>query len=155
MKEKDRGPGVKIPPPLLLLLCVLTGYGAHYFLPKYFVSENIRYPVGILLTVLGFLIPTLCLFKFKKAKTNVEPWRPANKLIIEGIYNYSRNPIYVGLLIVGLGISVLVNSLWMLLILIPFIFLLHILVIQKEEAYLESRFGDEYLDYKKKVRRWI
>lgn len=148
-------PNVKIPPPLLLLLCLLGGYGVHYFFPQNYMPNFLRYPLGILFTVLGFLIPSLCLIKFKKAETNVEPWKPANKLLIEGFYKFSRNPIYVGLLMVGVGISVLVNSLWMLLILIPFVFLLHILVIQKEEVYLESRFGNDYLEYKKQVRRWI
>ena len=154
-KEKDRGPGVKIPPPLLLLTFILLGYGVQYFWPQTFLPEFLRFPLGFVFIFLGFIIPTLCLLKFKEEKTNVEPWKPARKLITNGIYQYTRNPIYLGLLIIGMGISITINSLWMILSLLPFIFLLHVLVIQKEENYLEKTFRNEYLEYKNKVRRWL
>ena len=93
--------------------------------------------------------------EFFKAKTTLRPDRGANALIRSGPFAYSRNPLYLAVMIVILGVGVWVNSLWILGMLIPLFFVMSRAVIAPEEAYLESRFGQEYLDYKKSVRRWL
>ena len=73
----------------------------------------------------------------------------------DGIYRFSRNPMYVSLAVVYLGIACWVNSLWVLLLVVPVLVVVDQGIIKREEQYLKHKFGDEYLRYKSEVRRWI
>ena len=90
-----------------------------------------------------------------KAETNIEPWKPTTAILSDGIYGISRNPVYVAMVFIYLGVVFLFNSLWILPPLILVLLVMHYGVILREEKYLEQKFGEEYLNYKEKVRRWI
>lgn len=94
-------------------------------------------------------------FLFRKHQTSIKPWEPTLKLIQEGPYRFSRNPIYVSFLVMSLGIIFLVNNAWALILLVPAFFFLDRYVIRKEEAYLTRKFGQSYTDFMKETRRWL
>ena len=104
---------------------------------------------------LGFAIIALSFREFAKARTSVRPDRAANALIWTGPFRYSRNPLYLAVSFLIVGIGVWVNSLWILVMLIPLFLVMSRAVIAHEERYLEHKFGQEYLDYKKSARRWL
>ena len=92
---------------------------------------------------------------FKKAETNITPWEPTTTIITSRMYSYSRNPIYLAFNFVPIGLGIFFNNLWVLVSFIPAAIMLFFIAIKKEERYLEEKFGDEYLEYKKNVRRWL
>jgi protein-S-isoprenylcysteine O-methyltransferase Ste14 len=92
---------------------------------------------------------------FLRARTTVFPHRPANKLVIQGPYRFTRNPMYVGMACLYSGVSILLEWWWALILLPGVLFLLQRNVIYREEAYLHRRFGAEYDHYREGVRRWI
>lgn len=148
-------PGVKFPPPFILIIAILIGFGLNFFLPFKILSDDLRFPLCFGSIIFGLSLILTCAFNFKKEKTNIEPWKTTHKLVTSGIYRFSRNPIYLGLTIIGVGVSFGINSLTVLLSIVPFIYLINKFVIKKEEVYLEGKFKDEYKNYKSKVRRWI
>ncbi len=91
----------------------------------------------------------------QKAQTNIEPWKPTNAIISDGIYSYSRNPIYVSLILIYLGVASIFNAVWLLPPLALVLIAMQYGVILREERYLKTKFGDEYSGYMKNVRRWI
>ena len=146
---------VKFPPPLIALLSILFGTLLNWFWPAPIIPESLRWPLGALFILVGAGILVSCSRLFKKARTNIAPSKTTSHIVTTGIYGLSRNPIYLSFVIVGVGIAVAVNSLWIVFMQIPVVFLVRKFVIAKEEHYLESKFGDEYRNYKLKVRRWI
>jgi protein-S-isoprenylcysteine O-methyltransferase Ste14 len=157
MTEKDK-PNVIAPPPLIFLSGLLLGGIVQWYYPFYiFSAEYLIYSIiaGILLAVSGFGIILTAHLKMKKAQTNIEPWKPTNSIISDGIYSYSRNPIYVAMALIYTGTAFLFNSVWFLPLLVLVLLIVHFCVILREEKYLERKFGDEYLNYKNRVRRWL
>ena len=146
---------VRFPPPLILLSFVLLGAGLNWIYPMPFVPDALRWIVGGFLILMGIAIILYCARLFKKKGTNIEPWKKTSRIITSGVYRSSRNPIYLSFVIIGIGIAFAVNSIWILAVMIPLIFIISQFVIAKEERYLETKFGEEYLSYKNKVRRWL
>lgn len=155
MSQKDRGPGVKIPPPVIYLFFALVGYGIESVRPAGLFGLSEVPFLAYALILAGLLIAITAALHFWRAKTHIEPWQPASQLITCGIFSYSRNPIYLAFILVTLGAGLLLNSLWITLSVIPATLCLYQWVIRKEEHYLEQRFGDTYLQYKQSVRRWF
>jgi len=155
MDAKPDNPRTRVPPPLFVLVFVLIGLGLQWVHPLYFVPGHLRLILSILLIGGGLAVTISCAVKFKRAKTGIKPWEATTRIIATGLYRFSRNPIYCGFILVGLGIAFAVNNLWIALLQIPLIFALDKFIIQKEEIYLEEKFGEEYRAYKKKVRRWV
>jgi len=92
---------------------------------------------------------------FKNVETNIEPWKPTTTIISTGIYSHSRNPIYVAFCLILIGAGIFLDSWWVLISVMPSAVLVYYLAIRKEEAYLEKKFGEEYLLYQNEVRRWL
>ena len=154
-KEQDtKGAGVKFPPPLVFILLMLVGYALHQVWPVR-VAEHGLIIAGSLLVILGFATVMIANQTFKRAQTNIEPWKPTSAIVSNGIFGYSRNPIYVAFCLVTLGVGLLINSLLVMLSFIPAIAIVYHIAIKKEEHYLEEKFGDEYRQYKASVRRWL
>jgi protein-S-isoprenylcysteine O-methyltransferase Ste14 len=105
--------------------------------------------------VIALLIVAIAVFHFRQAKTHLEPWKPTSSIIQQGVYRYSRNPIYLAYCIATLGVGMILNSWWVIGAILPLVYLLQHFVIALEETYLQQKFGDEYLAYQKTVRRWI
>lgn len=146
---------VRFPPPLILLSCVLLGAALNWFYPAPFVPELLRWVVGGFLIFFGIAVILYCAGMFKKKGTNIEPWKKTSQIITSGVYRFSRNPIYLSFVIIGIGIGFAVNSIWIILMMIPLVLIISRFVIAKEERYLEAKFGKLYLSYKHKIRRWI
>ena len=93
--------------------------------------------------------------RFVAAGTNIPPNLPTTALVVDGIYGWTRNPLYLGATLVYLGLSVAAGSLWAIVLLAPLLWVINVGVIAREERYLERKFGDAYRAYKGRVRRWI
>lgn len=151
MMSKTKGPI----PPVILLVTILCEIGLHYWLP---ITRLIQAPwnwFGVVIIVLGVLIIVMPATAFARADTTIKPFQDSSKLVVSGLYRYTRNPMYVGMVIILLGIAVLLGDLSPFLMPILFVPVLNTRVIRHEEQMLEERFGDEYRDLKKTVRRWI
>jgi protein-S-isoprenylcysteine O-methyltransferase Ste14 len=107
------------------------------------------------LILFGLGLIGYCARQFKRAQTCIEPWRATSSIITNGPYRYSRNPIYLGFAIAGVGIALAFNTCWMLLSVLAFVLIANKLVIEKEETYLEGKFGEAYLNYQRATRRWF
>lgn len=90
-----------------------------------------------------------------RARTPLDPRKPTTAIVTAGAFRFSRNPIYLSLLLLYLGIASLINALWIFLLALPLVVVLQRGVVEREERYLERKFGDEYMVYKNRVRRWM
>lgn len=155
-QNSDRkGAAVKFPPPAIFAGLILIGAALQSRWPvRLGIPESLEI-VGYLLVLVGVAIAIVVSGYFKRAGTAIEPWKPTTAIVTTGIYAWSRNPIYAGFCLINIGIGVANNNFWIFISFIPAALLLYHVAIVKEEAYLEKKFGDEYLAYKKKVRRWI
>ncbi len=152
--ENDN-PNVIVPPPLIFLSGLLVGGLMSWFSPVEFLPKTLAVIAGISLAIAGLVIILTAIVQMQQAKTNVEPWKPTTTILDEGLYAVSRNPIYLAIALIYLGIAFLFNSFWFLPPLVLDLPAIHFGVILREEKYLERKFGDEYLNYKTSVRRWI
>ena len=95
------------------------------------------------------------LVRFRRSGTTIDVRKPATALITEGPYRFSRNPIYVSLTLLYLGIGTLLNNAWILILVAPVFLVMNMWVVSREERHLEATFGEEFLRYKAAVRRWL
>ncbi len=155
-QAKPDTPGVHIPPPVIVAVFLALGLVADKYLPSSFGAPmNYLAKLGIILIVGGFVLAFWCAWMYFKAKTSILPHTQDSAIINTGPFRFSRNPIYLSMVMVFTGICLYWNAPIALLFLIPTILSLRYYVIAKEEAYLTRRFGDEYLTYQRKVRRWL
>ena len=111
--------------------------------------------VGILLVAAGLILSGWATIALRRGGQHPDPARPTTSLVTDGPYGYSRNPIYVSFASLGLGIGLLLNS-WWVVGPVPFaLFALHFLVVTREERYLQSVIGHQYVGYMQSVRRWL
>jgi protein-S-isoprenylcysteine O-methyltransferase Ste14 len=155
--NKSKGPGVYIPPPLFYVLIFVAAVFIQKRIPirdTLFHSSFIKVGgVILLIAALFFLVSSLR--QFFLTKNTVILIKPASSLQTTGIYGITRNPMYVGLAIVYLGITCLIGNWWNI-ILFPLLFMIvQEYIIKREERYLELEFGQQYDDYKRIVRRWL
>ena len=145
----------KIPPPLVALTFgFLINYTKNIF-PKIEIGWGDVF--GSIIIIFGIIIILSAIILFKKYQTTITPLNPSNatKLITDGIYKFSRNPMYLGLLLVLIGISIILNPIGGLFLIPLFILYLNIFQIIPEENAMINLFKDEFLEYKENVRRWI
>lgn len=150
-----KGAAVKFPPPALFASAILLGAGLQYLRPVGLGIPESAEIFGYLLVLFGITIAILVATSFRRVGTAIEPWKPTTSIVTTGFYAWSRNPIYAGFCLINIGVGIASNSFWIFISFIPAAFFLYHIAIAKEETYLEEKFGDEYMDYKKKVRRWI
>lgn len=157
MESKKDSPGVYIPPPLFYVLIFLI---ALFIQKKVSINDSVFHlkitrMIGILLLIGSLFFLVTSLRKFFQSKNTLILIRPASSLQTSGIYNISRNPMYVGLAIVYLGITCFIGNWWNIILFPLLLLIVQEYIIDREEEYLNRRFGQEYLDYKSKVRRWL
>jgi protein-S-isoprenylcysteine O-methyltransferase Ste14 len=153
---KKDSPGIKFPPPLYYILLFI---GSIYFeklvpVENGFFHSSIVKIVGLIFFGISLVFVVPSLVQFIRTKNTVVTILPASSLQISGIYKVTRNPMYLGLLIAYAGITCLKGNWWSASFLLILIFIQNRIII-KEEKYLEREFGQQYIDYKKKVRRWL
>jgi protein-S-isoprenylcysteine O-methyltransferase Ste14 len=151
--------GVVAPPPLIYLGFLAAGLGLGYLWPLAIVGDSIpsaaRMGLGAALAALGIVIGIAGFRQFRQAGTDVRPDQPTTALVTEGVYRYSRNPLYISQALVYAGIALAADSLWAIAFLVPTLVVVRYGVIAREEAYLERKFGDDYRRFTAAVRRWL
>ena len=146
---------VSVKPPQLYLIAIIGGGLLHLLW-----SLSLGFPlqltiVGLMLLAVSLLLIVWASREFRRAETAVPHKIGASTLVTTGPYRYSRNPMYVSLTLLQIGLGLIMNSAWVLLALIPVLIIMNRGVIAREESYMTSQFGQRYLDYKTAVRRWI
>ncbi len=153
--ESGDNPGVIAMPPLIFLIFLGAGILINFIQPAAFIHGTARYVSGAMLLIASGTIVLLAQLRMKRAGTNIDVRKPSTVIVREGIYRYTRNPMYLSMAILLASLSLLLNNLWILLLVPAFMAVIQKGVIEREESYLEKKFGAEYTDYKKSVRRWI
>tara|TARA_B100000683_G_scaffold59387_2_gene57482 strand:- start:892 stop:1365 length:474 start_codon:yes stop_codon:yes gene_type:complete len=146
---------LKIPPPLLVLVLVISNYFSSKTIDLILLpNQNL---ISFIIFLFGMLILINPIFKFIKSRTTIDPikFKKVNKLITSGIYKYSRNPMYLGLLMIVISTSIFYFNIFSITTPILFYFWINRFQIKREEIFLSEKFGKEYLLYMNKTRRWI
>ena len=145
-----------IAPPAALLAGVLfAGFILDFIWPLRFMPEVYTLPLGLVLIFFAINLKAFAAREMIRIKTTLSLQRPAIDLATNGVFAWSRNPIYLGMVLLCGGVAVITNSLWTLLLTAALAAVLQKGVIMPEEDYLQRRFGQRYSDYKSRVRRWI
>lgn len=173
MTASDDTAGVIAPPPLIYIGFVLLGWAilqisatpavasaigpdaAGWLGLGFGLETQARRLVALPLILGGLLLDGAAAGYFRRIGTAVEPWKPSTALATGGLYRLSRNPIYLGFAITYVGLAVAMDSVLVLLLLIPCLWVVDRFVIRREERYLSARFGPEYEAYRARVRRWL
>jgi len=145
----------RIPPPIFFLVALVVMILLNRFVP---IGRWLHYPwryFGIIIIVLGFSLSLGSGIFFRKLGTNPRPGSRANLIVTKGPFKYTRNPMYLGLITMLIGISILLGT-WSPLIVIPILFIiLHTQFVLREEKLMEEWFGESYVEYKSKTPRWL
>lgn len=145
-----------IRPPFVYMISIGVGLLVHYlFWPVQLFPASIHVPIGAIVVLVAVALFVFAVRTFRKADTPIPGNRPTSTIVRAGPYGFSRNPIYLAFTLFQVGLAIWVNSLVVLLTLLPALALMALVVVPREERYLEARFPSEYLPYKRAVRRWI
>jgi len=148
-------PGVIAFPPALYGVTLAIGVGLSFFFPVSFLPLSISLPLAALAMISAGWLSTSAFRTMNRAQTAIDPAKPATAIVSDGVFRFSRNPLYLSLTLLYIGVSLLLNAVWAFALLLPLLAVVQIGVIHREEIYLERKFGDKYLRYKKQVRRWF
>jgi protein-S-isoprenylcysteine O-methyltransferase Ste14 len=148
-------PNVVILPPLLYVLALAVGFLVQWLAPRPIISSNAGYWIGGVLLASGVFLAIWGRRVMERAGTNVNPTLPSTALVATGPFLFSRNPLYVALTLIYVGLALLANALWVLVLIVPVLLIMHYGVIRREERYLEARFADAYREYRSRVRRYV
>lgn len=147
---------VRFPPPLIYLGMLAIGCALDFLLPWQVVLPTwVRGGAGAGLILAGVALSLAATGRFRRAHNDVRPWKSTTSIIDSGIYGFTRNPMYLGMLAAFLGLAAAMSSLGALLMAVPVMVIIRTYVIAREEAYLTAKFGAEYSAYCARVRRWI
>jgi protein-S-isoprenylcysteine O-methyltransferase Ste14 len=144
-----------IRPPLIYLGAIALGLLLHFVWPVRLVPHTVLVPLGCIAVLVAVALFLYAVREFRIADTPVPGNRPTTTIVRTGPYRCSRNPIYLSFSLLQLGLAYWVNSLWLLVTLMPAVALISFVVIPREEQYLETLFPSDYLPYKASVRRWL
>jgi protein-S-isoprenylcysteine O-methyltransferase Ste14 len=157
MSNEDNA-NVPVFPPILFGVALVAAFAARALVPLRLVAPSaakIAVLAGAGFALLGAAFGGWALLSFLGARTTPHPNHPVSALVTSGPYRFSRNPMYVGFAAVTAGLALVANSAWFLLVLAPLVFALRRLVIDREESYLERKFGDDFRAFRARTRRWI
>lgn len=149
-------PGVLAPPPLIFLF--FLGLAALLDrLHPWPTGAPATLRLGLAAVVGGLALPLIlgAVRRFGRAGTNVKPWKPTTALVLDGPYRYTRNPMYLAMLLLYMAGGLLLDTVYWVPLLPPLILVMNRGVIRREERYLETLFGEEYRLFKGRVRRWL
>jgi protein-S-isoprenylcysteine O-methyltransferase Ste14 len=153
----ERGAHVRFPPPLVFLGGILLGVACEYIVAPASVpvARAISAVGGLLVLMTGVGIIASARIRFTRTGQSPIPWKPSPELILSGPYRFTRNPMYVGVTLVEIGLGVAVNNLWISLFAIPALLTVHFIAVLPEERYLTGKFGESYRRYLAQVRRYL
>lgn len=156
MSAADSAPSKsRMPPPLPNLIGVILGLLIGWPAPWPIGTYVYVLPVGLVLLALVVWASINMAREFKRHGTPADPARETTAIIDTGPFKYSRNPAYLSAALLQVTLGFLFNNVWIVLLTLPATVAVHYLVVLREEAYLEHKFGAEYLRYKSRVRRWL
>ena len=157
-RDASDSPGIHFPPPLVYVAPLALGFLAHRAWPVGIVPATCRpivATVGWLLVLAAAVLLLPSYVGFFRARTSLLPSRPARMIVQTGHYRWTRNPMYISITALCAGLACVFNALWPLVLVAVSVIVTDRYIIPREEAYLERAFGAEYLDYKRRVRRWL
>lgn len=147
--------GVVAPPPLIFGVPLAVALYENRSKPLGIMSPRFAMIVGSALVVVGLVILVASFVQFRRARTTIMPYKPTTALVESWPYSFTRNPIYLAMTVVYIGISIFFNTLWPFLLLPLVLLVMQRGVIEREERYLDGKFGSDYADYRSRVRRWV
>ncbi|MGA8689441.1 MAG: isoprenylcysteine carboxylmethyltransferase family protein [Methyloceanibacter sp.] len=149
---------VAVKPPLLFAGALMLGCLLSWLVPlgPGLGSANGRaLAVGGSLVLVGLALAAVSVREFRRMRAKAVPGEPATVLVESGPYKFTRNPIYIGFVILYFGLAIVLTSVWMLLLLIPGLIILQCGVVEREETHLQAKFGESYRRYQARVPRWL
>ena len=152
--ERDNA-GVIAPPPLIYVVFLAFGLLLNRKFPIAPLPRSMTRGLGWPLVGGGVLLLGWFEWTMRHAGTPANPYKPVSRIVTEGPFRYTRNPAYLSMTMIYAGVAALVNALWAFLFLPAALLVMRRGVIEHEERYLERTFGEEYLKYKARVRRWV
>ena len=147
--------GVRLPPMLFYAVGILGGWALGHVWPLPIPGDVFVPLVGALWIAAGGALASWGVFTFRRARTTVNPFGGTTAVVAAGPYRYTRNPMYLGVACVQIGVGLVLREGWVLLMLPPVLAIIDLHVIRREEAYLERKHGDAWTDYARRVRRWL
>ncbi|HET7144406.1 MAG TPA: isoprenylcysteine carboxylmethyltransferase family protein [Anaerolineales bacterium] len=144
-----------IHPPIIALLFIIVAILLGLFIKFPFELSGVVRNIGFGLTIVGFLLGVGAFIEFRKARTTLDPHGSVKSLVASGVYGFSRNPIYLGFLLMVIGLPLGSGFFWGIVMAPFFVMTINRQVIEREEAYLENKFNEQYTGYKSQVRRWL
>jgi len=154
----EKGPAVRFPPPFVPLIALGAGMLLHWVQPlstTTVVGNGGRFAIGGALVFAGLASMGLAIGWFRKTGQDPKPWTESPELILEGVYKWTRNPMYLGMGLLQAGLGVFLGSLWPLLLVPVTWCVIYLIAIRHEETYLSKKFGESYDGYRASVRRWL
>ena len=142
-------------PPVLLALTLFISFLMRRITPLAFLPQGFSISLGPAITAVSFGFFFWAVFTMRAGNASIPTGKPTETIVTNGPYKYSRNPIYLSMLLLQIGVGIWTNSFWFIGLAVLFAVLLWWGVISREEQYLGRKFGDEYLQYRAGVRRWI
>lgn len=157
MSPPDDVAGVIAPPPLLYAGALAAGLGLDFLVPRVGtdVPGPLRYGLAVLLGAAAAAILVGASRRFRRAGTPAKPWQPTTAIVADGVYAWTRNPMYLAMTLAYVAAAVAADSVITLVLVVPLAIVVQFGVILREERYLEGKFGHSYRSYKHSVRRWI
>ena len=157
--DNEHAAAVKFPPPIVPILTIVAGHVLGRFLPIFpdsHLPTPERYWIGGLVAVAAVLVLIVWPARqFQQSGQDPKPWTPTPEIVVAGTYRFTRNPMYLGMLVFCIGFAIILSDGWIVIFTPVCGWLIYLLAIRHEEAYLEDKFGDSYRAYKMTVRRWI
>lgn len=150
-QEKPR----RIVPPVYMFASIALMVVLDWLSPFGFKAGPLLWGFGGCFISLGVFLDIYCALLFKKANTGIVPFHEATSVVETGPYKITRNPMYVGMVLIQLGVVVILGNLLAFLPLVVFVWIIQKNFIEGEEGYMEATLGQPYIDYKSRVRRWI
>lgn len=153
--ERRDTSGVRFPPPLIYVAGLLVGVGLELAFPIGALPLPLAIAAGGIGVGAWLWLDGSAMRRFQRAGTSMVPMRPSKALVISGPYRFTRNPMYLGMALLYLGLALALGVIWAVAVLPLVLLAVDRLVIAREERYLERKFGDDYRTYKRHVRRWV
>lgn len=151
------GAAVRLPPPLVFLVALLAGIALHLLVApvRFALPGGVRVALTVAFAAGGLALVGAALGLFRRSGQDPRPWESTPAVIAEGVYGYTRNPMYLGMTAVLAAIGIGAANGWLLGLAPVALAIVYVTAVRPEEAYLEQKFGAEYVAYKQRVRRWV
>jgi protein-S-isoprenylcysteine O-methyltransferase Ste14 len=150
-----RSAGVWVPPPLIYIAGYVAGLGLERLAPLPIGFDPVRKTIAVVLMLACAFLWTDGFVEFRRHHATLSTVHPVKALVTSGVFRFSRNPLYLGSTLLYAGLALNRDTWWPLIVLVPIMIVIDVAVVRREEAYLASAFGEQYVAYKQQVRRWL